>query len=98
MLDWDHSDKREVDQIMGSFMFIRSDVIREVGGFDEKFWMYFEEVDLCLRIKAAGWKIVHYPHVSSIHFLSKSSMPMGKVIVLAVMLLPIIMECTKLKD
>ena len=73
MLDWDHSDIREVDQIMGSFMFLRRDVIEDVGGFDEQFWMYFEEVDLCLRIKASGWKIVHYPHVTSVHFLSKSS-------------------------
>ena len=79
MLDWDHSDIREIDQIMGSFMFIRSVVIKEVGGFDERFWMYFEEVDLCLRIKAAGWKIVHYPYVSSIHFLSKSSDQWGEI-------------------
>lgn len=79
MLDWDHSDIREIDQIMGSFMFIRSKVIGEVGGFDERFWMYFEEVDLCLRIKAAGWKIFHYPHASSIHFLSKSSDQWGEI-------------------
>lgn len=79
MLNWDHSDIREIDQIMGSFMFIRSAVIKEVGRFDERFWMYFEEVDLCLRIKAAGWKIVHYPYVSSIHFLSKSSDQWGDI-------------------
>jgi len=35
--------------------------------------MYFEEVDLCLRIKRAGWKIVHYPYASAVHYLSKSS-------------------------
>ncbi len=79
MLDWNHSDIREVDQIMGSFMFIRSQVIKDVGGFDERFWMYFEEVDLCFRIKAAGWKIVHYPFSSSIHFLSKSSDQWGDI-------------------
>ncbi len=79
MLDWDQSDIRDVDQIMGSFMFIRSAVVGDVGGFDERFWMYFEEVDLCLRIKAAGWKIVHYPFVSSIHFLSKSSDQWGDI-------------------
>jgi len=79
MLDWDHSEIKEVDQIMGSFMFIRSDVIEKVGGFDERFWMYFEEVDLCLRINKAGWKIVHYPYVSSIHFLSKSAEQWGDI-------------------
>lgn len=79
MLDWDHSEIKKVDQIMGSFMFIRSDVIEEVGGFDERFWMYFEEVDLCLRINKAGWKIVHYPYVSAVHFLSKSAEQWGDI-------------------
>ncbi|MFP4082409.1 MAG: glycosyltransferase family 2 protein [Candidatus Aminicenantes bacterium] len=73
MLDWGHSDTREVDQIMGSFMFTRARALRQVGGFDERYWMYFEEVDLCLRMKKAGWKIVHYPDASAVHFLSKSS-------------------------
>ena len=79
MLDWDHSDVKEVDQIMGSFMFIRKDVLHKVGSFDERYWMYFEEVDLCLRIKKAGWKIVHYPYVSAVHFLSKSSEQWGEI-------------------
>ena len=79
MLNWDHSDEREVEQIMGSFMFIRKDVLDQVGGFDERYWMYFEEVDLCLRIWWAGWKIVHYPHASAIHYLSKSAEQWGEV-------------------
>jgi len=78
MLDWNHADEREVDQIMGSFMYIRKDVLDEVGSFDERYWMYFEEVDLCWRMKRAGWKIVHYPHASAIHFLSKSSEQWGE--------------------
>jgi GT2 family glycosyltransferase len=78
MLDWDHSDLKEVDQIMGSFMFTRKDVLDQVGSFDERYWMYFEEVDLCLRIKKAGWKIVHYPYVSAVHFLSKSAEQWGE--------------------
>lgn len=73
MLDWDHSDIREVDQIMGSFMFIRKKALDQVGGFDERFWMYFEEVDLCLRLHQGGWKIVHYPSASAVHFLSQSA-------------------------
>ncbi len=79
MLDWDHSDTREVDQIMGSFMFMRRSALDQVGSFDERFWMYFEEVDLCLRLKKAGWKIVHYPQASAVHFLSKSSEQWGKL-------------------
>jgi GT2 family glycosyltransferase len=79
MLDWDHSDIREVNQIMGSFLFLRRDVLNQVGGFDEQFWMYFEEVDLCLRIHKAGWKIMHDPHASAVHFLSKSSEQWGEI-------------------
>ncbi|MBN1223797.1 MAG: glycosyltransferase family 2 protein [Candidatus Aminicenantes bacterium] len=79
MLDWDHSEIRPVDQIMGSFLFLRSRAVEQVGGFDERFWMYFEEVDLCLRIRKAGWAIVHYPYVSAVHFLSKSSEQWGEV-------------------
>lgn len=79
MLDWDHSDVKEVDQIMGSFMFVRKDVLNQIGFFDERYWMYFEEVDLCLRIKKASWKIVHYPYVSAVHFLSKSSEQWGEI-------------------
>jgi len=79
MLDWDHSDEREVDQIMGSFMFIRKDVLNKIGSFDERYWMYFEEVDLCLRMKKAGWRVVHYPFASAIHFLSKSSEQWGEI-------------------
>lgn len=78
MLDWDHADAKEVDQIMGSFMFMRKDVLDQVGSFDERYWMYFEEVDLCLRIKKAGWKIVHIPYVSAVHFLSKSAEQWGE--------------------
>ena len=78
MLDWDHSNIKEVDQIMGSFMLIRRDVLDQIGSFDERYWMYFEEVDLCLRMKKAGWKIVHYPYVSAVHFLSKSSEQWGE--------------------
>ncbi|MFQ5721406.1 MAG: glycosyltransferase family 2 protein [Candidatus Aminicenantales bacterium] len=73
MLDWDHSDLREVDQIMGSFMFVRKDSLEQIGSFDQRYWMYFEEVDLCLRLNKAGWKIVHYPYASAVHYLSKSS-------------------------
>lgn len=79
MLDWDHSDVKEVDQIMGSFMFIRKNILNKIGSFDERYWMYFEEVDLCLRMKKAGWRVVHYPHASAVHFLSKSSEQWGEI-------------------
>ncbi len=46
------SSRREVDWIPGAFVFIPADVFRGLGGFDERFFMYYEEVDLCRRIRA----------------------------------------------
>ena len=46
---------------MGSCLIIRREVLDQAGLLDERFFLYFEEVDLCLRAKAAGWKIVFFP-------------------------------------
>jgi GT2 family glycosyltransferase len=57
----------ESDWTIGSFMLARSEALAAVGGFDERFFVYSEEVDLCLRIKRAGWKIVHLPTLTILH-------------------------------
>ncbi len=54
-IEWDHEDSRIVEQVMGSYFFVRQSVFRELGGFDERFFVYFEEVDFSLRAKSAGW-------------------------------------------
>ncbi len=46
---------------------IRTEAFREIGGFDESFFMYFEDVDLCIRMETAGWKLDHDPDISVIH-------------------------------
>ncbi|MBD2517417.1 glycosyltransferase family 2 protein [Nostoc sp. FACHB-973] len=58
---------QEVDIIVGAAFFIRSSLFHELGGFDEKFFMYFEESDLCQRAQYQGYKIIYTPHVSLIH-------------------------------
>lgn len=55
MRDWDHSDTRKVDQVMGAFFFCRRRVFESCGGFDERFFVYFEEVDVARRSKLTGW-------------------------------------------
>jgi GT2 family glycosyltransferase len=55
MSNWDHSDTCQVNQIMGAFFFIRRKVFELCGGFDERFFVYFEEVDIARRSKLAGW-------------------------------------------
>lgn len=73
MLDWDHDNTREVDWIQGSCLFIPKRVLNEVGLFDEDFFMYFEDTDLCRRINCAGNKIVYLAESSVIHLHRRQS-------------------------
>jgi GT2 family glycosyltransferase len=57
----------EGDWTIGSFMLVRREAFDAVGGFDERFFLYSEEVDLCLRVRRAGWKVVHNPAVTILH-------------------------------
>ncbi len=56
MTDWDHTTSRDVDQIMGAFFLVRRKLFEALGGFDERFFVYYEEVDLCFRAAARGFK------------------------------------------
>ena len=56
----------ECDWVLGACMLVRRAALEAVGGFDESIWMYGEEMDLCYRIKAAGWKIMFDPHAEII--------------------------------
>lgn len=71
-VDFDYSKEQEVDQVMGAFMLMPKKVIEQVGLLDERFFVWFEEVDLCRRIKAAGFKIIYSPSVSIVHHGGKS--------------------------
>ena len=51
MTDWDHSYSREVDQVIGAFFLVRRSLFNQLGGFDERFFVYYEEVDFSLRAK-----------------------------------------------
>jgi len=55
MVEWDHRNNCVVDQVMGAFFLMRRSLFEELGGFDERFFVYFEEVDLSLRAKSKGW-------------------------------------------
>ncbi len=64
---------RDVDQISGAFMVIRRAAWRQVGGFDPAYFMYNEDVDLNVRLRRAGWRVVFLPDVSVRHHLGASS-------------------------
>jgi GT2 family glycosyltransferase len=55
MTEWDHAETRTVDQVIGAFFMVRRSLFRSLGGFDERFFMYFDEVDLSYRARQAGW-------------------------------------------
>ncbi|MEJ7811825.1 MAG: glycosyltransferase family 2 protein [Gemmatimonadaceae bacterium] len=64
---WSHARAREVPWVMGAALAIRRQAFDAVGGFDESFFMYFEEVDLSYRLRAAGWETHFAPVTDVIH-------------------------------
>jgi GT2 family glycosyltransferase len=56
MMDWDHSESRDVDHVMGSYMLIRKAIVDKIGFMDESYFTYYEDVDLSKRIAEEGFK------------------------------------------
>jgi len=73
MLDTPDDAAQEVDWVTGAAMFVRRAVYEQIGGLDEAFFMYSEELDWCYRAKHAGWQIVYLPTARVIHYEGKSS-------------------------
>lgn len=72
--DFDYSQTQAVDQVMGAAFLIRDTVVKELGGLDESYWIWFEEVDYCKQVQDKGWKIVYTPdgevtHVGGASFI-----------------------------
>ena len=72
-LAWDHASPRECDWVPGCYLLIRREVVDKVGLFDPRFFMYCEEVDLCRRVKAAGWGVVFYNGTRVVHLGGESA-------------------------
>ena len=70
---FDHDSLREVDQPMGSALMLRRKALNQVGLMDESFVMFFNDVDLCYRLKKANWKIYFYPEAKAYHLLGAST-------------------------
>ncbi len=67
MKEWDHRQSREVDQLMGAFFFIRTKLYRRLGGFDERFFVYYEEVDLSKRMREIGYRSFYLSEARVFH-------------------------------
>jgi GT2 family glycosyltransferase len=71
---WDHARERSVPMLSGAAMLVRRKVIEDVGGFDERFHMYGEDNEWCLRIARAGWLLVFQPRAIVLHHGAASSL------------------------
>lgn len=69
----DENQTYEVEAICGAFMLVSKDIFEQVGGFDEDYFMYGEDLDLCFRIRKAGYKVFYYSGTSTIHFKGEST-------------------------
>jgi GT2 family glycosyltransferase len=67
MTDWNHETSRFVDQVMGAFMFMRHSIFDKVGFFDERFFVYFEDLDFSKRLSTTGGKSFFNADISAIH-------------------------------
>ncbi len=69
----DENSTYEVDAISGSFMMMKREVYQTVGGFDEQFFMYGEDLDFCYRTQKNGYKVYYYPGTQIIHYKGEST-------------------------
>ena len=71
--DFDYNRAQDVEQLMGACLAMPRAVVDAMKGFDERFWMWFEEVDLCLRVRQAGWRVRYCPDAIVMHRLNQST-------------------------
>ena len=64
---WDHSDIREVDFVSGAAYLMRASVLKEIGPFDEDYFLYVQDADWSYRVKKKGWKVFYCPDVTFVH-------------------------------
>jgi GT2 family glycosyltransferase len=73
LADFSYDEVREVDWVSGAAMLVRRDLIERIGGLDERFWAYCEDVDLCWRAWQAGYKVLFCPNAVITHKVGRSS-------------------------
>jgi len=71
---WTYDSIKEVERMTGCSLMIRRSVMGVVGRLDDRFFMYFEETDICMRVKTSGYNVVFYPDASIVHYGGQSAM------------------------
>ncbi len=77
MADWSPAVRQDVDWVVGAALMVRREALQQVGGFDEGFFMYSEEMDLCRRLRLAGYRVVYEPAAVVVHHEARSSEQVG---------------------
>lgn len=73
MTDFDYKKNKEVDWLLGACLMMRKESLEEIGFFDERFFLYFEDVDLCRMMKRAGWKTFYLSSSKMFHYYQRTS-------------------------
>ncbi|MDP8567760.1 glycosyltransferase family 2 protein [Methylophilus aquaticus] len=78
-MHWDHASVRQCDWVPGCYYLVRKEVIDQVGLFDPRFFLYYEEVDHCLAAKKAGWQVTYFPDATVVHIGGESAKTDNKI-------------------
>ncbi len=73
MMDYDHETARKVDWVIGACLLVRREAIEKVGSMDERFFLYFEDIDWCYRMQHHGWAVYYVPESVMVHRYERSS-------------------------
>lgn len=83
MSDWDHGSTGDVDWLSGAAMLLNRAALERVGLFDERYFFEIEDVDLCRRMHAAGYRVVYFPDAEVTHRIGASSSTLPNRVILA---------------
>lgn len=73
MDDFDHQSIHDVEWVLGALLLVRKSIIDSIGAFDERFFLYFADFELCDRVRKNGFRVVYYPSVNIVHYHRRES-------------------------
>jgi len=73
MNDFDHNDTIEVDWVLGAAFMINKELFDSIKGMDERYFLYYEDMDICRRIKLNNKKVVYYKNATMTHYHQRTS-------------------------